>query len=726
MAIYFEKETKTFYLEGKSTTYAFFINNFGYAEHLYYGERIHRDYILFTRMGNANSCTATLPGTDNTKGIHSYQNMNPELSFFGTGDYREPTVHPRFVSGDRLTELHYRSHEILDEKPKISGMPSLDGGKTLVLHLYDEIKDLGADLYYTVYDDCDVIARRIVYINNSDEVIKLDRAYSFAMSLPRGDYDMLSLFGNWASERQVERVAIHHGVSSVDSKRASSSATLNPFIAVMERDATEVSGKVWGFNLVYSSSYVLKAERTSADELLITGGINDFDFEWTLESGESFETPEAVIAFSADGIGGMSREYHDAYRNHLINKRYVKKSRPLLINNWEATYFDFTTEKLCAIADAVRGTGIDTLVLDDGWFGKRDNDRSGLGDWVVNEEKLKGGLRAVIDYVHSCGMKFGLWFEPEMISEDSDIFRAHPEYAVGAPDRKRCYSRHQYMMDLTNPEVRDYIVNSVNAVLDEYEIDYVKWDFNRNATEFFGAKISPERMSEFAHRYALGLYDIFERIVERNPDVFFEGCASGGARFDPAILHYFPQIWTSDNSDAEDRTYIQYGTSIVYPLSAMSCHVSAVPNHQTGRTADFDTRGHIAHLGATGYELDTTVFTDEDRAAVKAQTEEYKRMENLILEGDLYRLDDRYSSNFFSFAVVSKDKSQAYLTCYRSLHHCTHPTHRVIMQGLDKSREYYIPELKIIVHGSTLCSVGIPVSFGKKDFATKVFHFEEK
>lgn len=726
MAIYFDKEAQVFYLEGKSTTYAFFINNYGYPEHLYYGKKIHRDYLLFTRSNSTASTQSTLPGIDNLSGIFSYTNMSPEITFFGTGDYREATVHPKFESGDRLTQLHYHSHKILNTKPRISGMPSLEGEKTLVVHLYDEIKNFGADLYYTVYDDCDVIARRVVYVNNSKSTIALERAYSFAFAIPSSDYDMISLFGGWACERQVERVPLHHGVSSIDSKRGSSSASLNPFIAIVDKNATESCGNAYGFNLVYSSSYILKAERAVSGEIIVLGGINDFDFEWKLGAGESFETPEIVIAYSENGIGGMSREFHNAYREHLIPKRYVKSPRPILINNWEGTYFDFDTEKICAIADAVEGTGIDTLVLDDGWFGKRDDATSGLGDWTVNETKLPGGLDVIINHVHSKGMKFGLWFEPEMISEDSDIFRAHPEYAIGAPDRKRCYSRHQFVMDLTNKEVRDFVVKSVNTILSKHEIDYVKWDCNRNITEFYGGSLSISHQSEFSHRYALGLYDIFERIVNANPDVFFEGCSAGGARFDPGILAYFPQIWTSDNSDAEERTRIQYGTSLCYPLSSMSCHVSAVPNHQVNRVTEFSTRGDIAHLGATGYELDTTAFKDSDRSAVKSQIEEYKNIERLILEGDLYRLDNPYETNFFAFAVVSKDKSFAHLTCYRSLHRCNSHVHRIIMQGLDQNKEYYIPELKIILHGSTIMSLGIPVSFENHDFASKTFHFEEK
>ena len=726
MAIYFDKSTKTFYLEGKGITYSFFINNYGYAEHLYFGKRIPRDYIIYTRSVGTTSCRATVPGHDDG-GMSSYNEMSPEITFFGTGDYREATVHPSFEVGDRLTELLYAGHEVLDEKPRISGMPSLDGGETLVLHLYDAVKSFGADLYYTVYDDAGVIARRIVYKNDSDSPVVLNRAYSFAIGLPGANYDALSLFGGWARERSPERIALHHGVVSIDSKRATSSATLNPFMAILGKGTTEDEGDAWGFNLVYSSSYVLKAEVACSGETVVLGGINDFDFSWKLDTGATFETPEVVIAYSNDGIGGMSRELHDAYREHLINKRYVKAARPVLINNWEGTYFNFTKEKLCAIADAVAGTGIDTLVLDDGWFGKRDNDRSGLGDWFVNEKKLVGGLDAVIEHVHSLGMRFGLWFEPEMISPDSDIYRAHPEYAISAPDRPNCYSRHQLMMDLTRSDVRDYIVNSVNAIIRSHKIDYVKWDYNRNVTEFFSrGDIPADQQSEFAHRYALGLYDICERIVSANPEVFFEGCSGGGARFDPAMLYYFPQIWTSDDSDAEERTRIQYGTSIAYPLSSMSCHVSAVPNHQVQRVTKMKTRGDIAHLGATGYELDTTAFTDEDRATVAAQIKDYKRMQHLVLDSDLYRIENPFESNYFGFALVSKDKSEAHLTLYRSLYHANPHTYRLIMKGLDRSKLYYIPERGLMVHGATLMSVGLPISFPNHDFGTLTLTFEEK
>ena len=723
MSIKFCDNTKTFYLNGKGMTYAFFINEFGYAEHLYFGKTVSFDDLRFTRAYGMGSRDATMPGIDN--GNACYNKFQAEISFYGTGDYREPSVEVLNPNGDRLTELLYEGHEILETKPKISGMPSMNGGETLVLHLKDKITSFACDLYYTVYDDCSVIARRAVFKNETNGTVILNRAYSFAQALPDNDYEALTLYGGWARERIMEKIPLHRGVVSIDSKKTASSAVLNPFMGLLSKGATEESGDVYGFNLVYSSSYAIKAEVIPCGNVHIVGGINDFDFTWKLEKGESFETPEAVIAYSNEGLGGMSRAFHDAYRNHLINKRFVNKPRPIVINNWEGTYFNFTAEKLMKIADGVKGTGIDTFVLDDGWFGKRDNDRSGLGDWFVNESKLAGGLDPVIKHINVFGMKFGLWFEPEMISEDSDIYRAHPDYAVGAPERPHCYSRHQFMMDITRSDVRDYIVNCMNVLLKKHNIEYVKWDFNRNITESFSVGREADRQQEYAHRYALGLYDLFERIVEANPNVFFEGCSGGGARFDPAILYYFPQIWTSDDSDAEERTRIQYGTSIVYPLSSMSCHVSDVPNHQTGRITSFETRAAIAHLGATGYELDASKFTDEDRERTKAEVDEYKSVSDLVLNGDLYRVDDPFTSNFFTVCVVSKDKSEAEMIAYRRIGSVNNAVHKVKAMGLDGDKTYFVTELGIELRGSTLMNVGWQPNYPKGDFTCVKYHFKE-
>ena len=728
MAITFESSTKTFYLDGKGVTYVFYINEYGYAEHMYFGKSIGHDDLREMRLLGAKSCPITNPRyyTDASVAdakIHSYNHFPSELAFFGTGDYREPAVEITQTDGNRVTELLYDSHEILALKPKISGMPSMSGDETLVLHLKDKVNGFACDLYYTVYDDCGVIARRAVYKNMGKSVVMLDRAYSFSLSLPRNDYDIISLYGVWAKERHVERTPQHHGVFSVDSKRTASSATLNPFIAVVEKETSEQMGNAYGVSLVYSSSYALKVEGTSEGRTLVTGGINDFDFRWKLDVGEELETPEVIIAYSDEGLGGMSRQLHDAMRSHLINPAYVRKSRPIVINNWEGTYFNFDNDKLKSIAKAVAGTGINTFVLDDGWFGERNHDRAGLGDWVVNTKKLEGGLSEIIRYVNSLGMKFGLWFEPEMVNEDSDLFRAHPDYAIGVPDRPRCYSRHQYVLDITRKEVRDYIVESVNKILKEHNIEYVKWDYNRNVTESYSFDREPERQADFAHRYALGLYDLCDRIVSANPNVIFEGCAGGGARFDPAILYYFPQIWTSDDSDAEERTYIQYGTSLAYPLSAMSCHVSVVPNHQTKRTTMLSTRVDIAHLGATGYELDTSEFTDEDRERTRLQVEEYKKMERLVLDGDLYRTEDPHTSNFFGFMLVSKDKNEAHLTAYRSLGGAEHEVKYLKVAGLDPDKTYKVTGFEATFKGSTLMNIGLPMLMKRDDFITQKHHF---
>ena len=730
MAIVFNEATKTFYLEGKDYTYAFYINHMGYAEHLYFGKRIDRDDITALRAFGSISCPAMPPcnSLEEAKLISkkdSYHHFPTELSFFGTGDYRESAVSVVNPDGSILAELLYDGYEITSEKPKMSGMPSTREGETLILRLKDRYSGFACDLYYTVFEDCPVIARRAVYKNGTKDTVTLNRAYSFTLSLPAVNYDIISLYGAWARERKVERTPMHHGVFAIDSKRSTSSATLNPFLAVVDSDTTEEHGNAYGINLVYSSSFALKVEGVSDGTTLVTGGINDFEFGWKLGKDEVFETPEVLIAYSSEGIGGMSRALHDVMRNHLINRRFASKCRPIVINNWEATKFNFDTEKLKGIAKAVQGTGIDTFVLDDGWFGDRSSDRAGLGDWVVNTDRLEGGLTEIIKYVHSIGMKFGLWFEPEMVNEDSDLYRAHPDYAIAVPGRPKCYSRYQFVLDLTRADVRNYIVDAVNKVLSENDIDYVKWDYNRNVTEFFSIQLDKDSQREFAHRYALGLYDIFERIVEANPNVFFEGCAGGGARFDPAVLYYFPQIWTSDDTDVNERTYIQYGTSIAYPLSAMSCHFSDVPNHQTTRVTPRRSRSDISHLGATGYELDTTKFTDEDKELTRKEVEAYIAMQELIINGDLYRTEDPFNSNYFGFMVVSKDKTEAVLTAYRELGSIHNEKKYFKVRGLDESKRYTVTGFDCTFSGATLMSIGLPAALPAGDYRTAVYTFKE-
>ena len=717
MAITFVNETNTFYLENENLTYAFRIVK-GYLNHLYYGKKIGHDDLEYSYSYGANPLQVVA-----ANGLQ-YETYAPELSFFGFGDYREPTVQVINENGDRLAELLYVGHDIVETKPRINGMPSLDGGQTLIVHLKDSVSGFGADLYYTVYDDCDVIARRIVYINGGESTVRLERAYSFTFALPENDYDVISLHGAWAAERVVQHTNTHFGTVAIDSKRNSSSNTINPFMAICDKNTTEEQGNAYGVSLVYSSSFKIVADGAPEGNVVISGGINDFDFSWKLEAGESFETPEAVIAFSASGLGGMSRAFHDAYRNHLINKKYVFAERPIIINNWEGTTFYFDEQKLKAIIDGVEGTGINTFVLDDGWFGVRNDIHSGLGDWFVNTEKLPCGIKGIADYTHSKGMKFGLWFEPEMISEDSDLFRAHPDFAIKAENRQACKGREQYVLDITRKDVRDHIIDVVNGVIRDNSIDYVKWDSNRFVTEFVSSQLPSDRQREFSHRYALGLYDMLDRIVLANPDVLFEGCSAGGARFDPAMLYYFPQIWTSDNTDVDSRTRIQYGTSMVYPLSAMSCHVTSATCR--GRNINIKTRGDISSLGAFGYELDASTFTDEDRQQAREIIDEYKEWNaDLVLHGDLYRIKSPFDTNFFAESVVSKDKNKAILVVFRSKFYMNYAPPHFKMSGLDENKRYYVRELDKTYSGSTLMNLGFVLyNHIGGDYTSQKYHFE--
>ena len=700
----FEENTKTFYLENDEITYAFTVEN-GIPEHLWFGARIPHDDLRYTRWVSCTSCDAQLPGTT------SENHIAAELPTYGRGDYREPMLGVRDETGNLLLHLVYTGYRTLPQ-PRLDGMPSTFGGETLEVTFEDAEKGLRAVLLYTLFADTAALTRAMRLENIGTHTLTLDRAFGFSFDLPVGSYETLTLAGSWAAERAPERTALRHGVFSVDSKRVTSSATLNPFLTVMTAGTDETHGRAWGVNLVYASSFRLLAETAQHDRVRVTGGINDFGFSWELRPGDTFTTPEAVLAYSGEGLGHLSRIFHDTYRAHLIPARFACTPRPVVINNWEATYFDFDREKLFAIIDAAAGTGIDTFVLDDGWFGKRDDDHSGLGDWYVNTKKLVGGLDPVIEHCHTRGLKFGLWFEPEMVNPDSDLYRAHPDWAIHAPGYPLAEARNQYVLDLTRAEVRDYVVNAVNAVLDAHRIDYVKWDCNRYVTEMYSPALPANRQGEFAHRYALGLYDLFERIVNAHPGIFFEGCSSGGARFDPAVLAYFPQIWTSDDTDAAMRARIQWGTSFCYPLSSMSCHASVCPNHQTRRITPWETRARMAHLGATGYELDTSRMSAEDLAAVPTQIADYRAMQDLVLTGDLYRLADPHEDRQFAVALVAKDGSRAHMTVMQLLRVFNCPPLSLCIPGLTPDAAYRVEGsdgLSLTLSGKTLGEVGLVV-----------------
>ncbi len=714
---------KQFLLEGKNYSYVMFVNGDGFLQQLHYGGKMEKEDIGFL----ADTYLSTVPNHWINKD-EAFDSLPSEYGFYAKGDYKEPTAIFERKDGASMSRLRYDSYRVEKDAPKIVGMPHVrSGDETLVITLKDDFSDIEVDLYYTVCDSSDVLVRNAIIRNVGKEPVMLKRAFSFRVELANGEYQLLRLAGRWGQERIPEIAPVAHGLTRIHSLRGSSSHQTNPFMGILRKDCGEESGECYGVQLVYSGSFALTAEWSKYGALTLQGGINETGFCWELRGGESFVTPQVLLPYSNAGMGGMSREIHDFLRERIINPAYAFKRRPVVINNWEATYFDFDNEKLCAIITEAAKLGIDTFVLDDGWFGKRTNDFAGLGDWFVNEEKLKGGLKKVSACCKEHGMKFGLWFEPEMVNEDSELFRAHPDWALCKEGVEPMRSRQQLVLDFTRKEVVDYIFGAVSKIIKENDISYIKWDMNRYVSECYSASLPYHRQGEVMHRYILGVYDLAQRLLDEFPDLFIEGCAGGGGRFDAGMLYYFPQIWTSDDSDAHERTKIQWGTSLCYPLSSMSCHVSVCPNHQTGRTVPFDTRGNIASLGAFGYELDVTKMTDEDNEGVKAQIEACKRTDRLILSGELYRLSNPLESNYFCMLVVSKDKSEAYVVGERGL--CIpfwsdkfYP--RIRLRGLDNNAFYEIEELKTVLSGGALMEAGIPLP-KTGDFGSWAWHLKK-
>lgn len=692
-----------FVINGKRYTYAMYVNAAGYLQHAYYGKKISASDVEYyvKHVGSRLE-----PRSDDMNFDMAFDAMPSEYGFFAHGDYREPSVIVERQDGAAMSRLKYRDARITDGAPDIIGMPhARNGGKTLRITLADEFSDTLIALNYTAFDDCDVLVRNVEIKNNGKGSVALKKAFSCCVELPDGDYDILRLCGAWAAERTPVVSRVEQGIIRIQSLRGASSHQTNPFAALIKHGCAEESGECYGVQLIYSGSFAITAEKAHNGSVRIQGGINDTGFAWRLGGCESLVTPQVALCYSDGGLGSLSREYADFLRGHVIPPEYVYKPRPVVINNWEATYFDFDSEKLFALIDEAAKLGIDTFVLDDGWFGKRDGDTSGLGDWRVNEKKLKGGLDPVIERCKARGLKFGLWFEPEAISEDSELYRAHPDWAIGKDGVPPARWRNQLVLDFTRAEVVGYIFDAVSKILREHDISYVKWDFNRNISEFYSRTLDDQ--GEFAHRYILGVYGLAERLTKAFPDVFFEGCAGGGGRFDAGMLYYFPQIWTSDNTDAYERAKIQWGTSICYPMSAMSCHVSACPNHQTGRTVPLGTRGAVASLGAFGYELDPSKLSDAEKCDIKRQIEDHKRNESLVLNGDTYRLSSPFCGKEFCVMQVSKDKACAFVV-YEKLR--GDRTERILkLRGLDEKKIYSVSELGIAASGRSLMEIGLPL-----------------
>ncbi len=696
-------------MRGKNYAYVMCVGKAEYLQHLYYGAAIRESDAVYLaeKVGSAQDALCADGGRDVCT-----NELWSEYPSYGRGDYHEPCVLIRRGDGAVMSRFRYLSYKIEKGAPNVEGLPHARAGdETLTVALKDDFSATEIYLHYIVRESSDVLVRYAEIRNTGREAVSLCRAFSFALDLPDHKFSLLRLHGNPTAERTPELSPLGHGVTKLQSLRGASSHQTNPFAALLGESVSEMAGECYGVQLLYSGSWSITAEVSNNDTLRLQGGINDTAFNWKLNAGETFVTPQVALSYSSEGLGGLSRGYADFLRECVIDPKRVLVERPVLVNNWEATYFDFSYEKLFPIIDEAANLGIDTFVLDDGWFGKRNWDDSSLGDWFLNTEKLPQGLTPLIERCKKNELKFGLWFEPEMISENSELYRAHPDWAIGKSGQLSIRGRHQLTLDFTRKEVVDYVFEAMRNILGENEISYVKWDMNRSMSEFYSNDLPAERQGEFTHRYILGVYDLAERLTTAFPDVFFEGCASGGGRFDAGMLYYFPQIWTSDNTDAYDRARIQWGTSYCYPVSAMSCHVSACPNHQTGRTIPFSTRGAIASLGATGYELDLSKLSDEEKHAVKEQIISYKKIQSLILNGDLFRLSNPFETDLFCEMLVSKDKSQAYVVCerLRAQPNGYKKDCFVRLFGLDEQKLYRIEESGITASGSVLVHFGVPV-----------------
>lgn len=726
MSITFHPEQRLFHLQSITSSYIIQLLPSGVPVHAYWGRKIMDTPTegLLTYHERASFSPNPYPEDRSI----SFDTLPQEFPAYGTSDFRHPAYQVQLEDGSTITELTYVDHKIVQGKPKIDGLPSTyvenaDEAQTLVLELLDEKIGLRVVLSYTVFTEHEAIVRSAKLVNAGNSSVKLLRALSASVDFKHDRFDLLQLSGAWARERDLVRRPLVPGMQSIESRRGSSSHQQNPFIALAAPNTDEDNGDVYGFSLVYSGSFIAQAEVDQFSTTRVSMGINPFDFQWKLEVGESFQTPELVMVFSADGLGEMSRAYHRLYRTRLCRGTHRDQTRPVLVNNWEATYFNFDADKIESIARVGQDLGIELFVLDDGWFGYRDSDNSSLGDWKVDKRKLPGGLADLASRVNALDMQFGLWFEPEMVSPDSDLYRAHPDWCLHVPGRRRTEGRQQLILDLSRDDVCYYLIESVSAVLRSAPITYVKWDMNRNMSEIGSALLPPERQRETAHRYMLGLYRVLEEVTSAFPHILFESCSGGGGRFDPGMLHYMPQTWTSDNTDAVSRLRIQYGTSLVYPISTMGAHVSAVPNHQVHRMTSLQTRGDVAMSGNFGYELDLTQMSDEEKTEVRRQVKQYKDIRHLVQFGDFYRLRSPFEGNDTAWMMVAADRTEAFAAYFRVLAEPNDPLDWLRFKGLDPNAKYRLEATGSIYGGDQLMYAGLPIPRLHGDYQSVVWRF---
>ena len=727
MSIRFQENIKAFHLGTVKSTYVIQILSSGHLANRYWGEKLEADFQDIGPMDRAFS--PFLPGS-NLKSL--LDSAKFEYPTSGNGDYRIPALHMKHSDGSTILDLRYKSHKISAGKAPLKGLPAVYAVKdseaeTLIITLEDKLKNIEVELSYTVFATYDAITRSAKITNGGKDVTEILKAASAVIDFDHSNYDLITLPGSWARERSISRAPLRPGSQSIASSRGASSHQYNPFVALADKNADESKGEVFGMSLVYSGNFEADAEVEQDGLTRVSVGINSFDFTWRLESGESFQTPELVLVRSSEGFGGMSRIFHKLYRERLCRGNHQYSDRYVLINNWEATYFNFNEELLVSIASEAKNMGVELFVLDDGWFGKRNTDNCSLGDWFADLNKLPAGIGSLSEKITALGMKFGLWFEPEMVSPDSDLYRAHPDWCIHVKDRPRTEGRQQLILDFSRACVREYIVDVMGKIFSSSKISYVKWDMNRHMTEIGSAGLPAGRQRETAHRYMLGLYEVLETLTSKYPDILFESCSGGGGRFDPGMMFYMPQVWTSDNSDAVSRLKIQYGTSLVYPISSMGAHVSAVPNHQNHRISSLEFRGHVAMSGNFGYELDVRKMPQEEKDLVVSQIKLYKEIRRTVLYGTQYRLKSPFEGNECAWNYVSDDKKDVVAFYSYVLAEANRRTGKLKLAGLDPAKNYKIKGTEEVYNGDYLMKVGLVTpSQSSGDFKSSFWHLQSE
>lgn len=727
MAIQIDAEKKIFTLETDHTMYQMQADAYGVLRHLWYGAKTGCDmsYLQdYPDVGFSGNIYAA--GNDRT---YSLDTLPLEYAGAGVGDFRMPAVAAVHADGSSALDLRYYSHTVKPGKYGIEGLPAVyaaeDEAETLEVVLRDTASAVEVTLLYAVLPALDLVTRCARIRNLGETPVTLTKAASLCLDISRGSWEWVHFHGRHAMERQMERRLLFHGIQEIGSTRGTSSHHQNPTVLLCTPDCTETAGACIGAALVYSGSHQTRLECDQLGQVRMVMGIHPDLFRWELKAGETFSTPEVMLSYSDTGLETLSHHFHQAIREHICRGKYQLAERPVLINNWEATYFGFDTEKILHIAEEAARLGVDMLVLDDGWFGKRDDDCSGLGDWFVNETKLSGGLHDLVEKIKGMGMRFGIWFEPEMISEDSDLYRKHPDWAIRIPDRAPMRSRYQLVLDMANPEVQEYLFRVMSNVLHSADISYVKWDMNRSISDWYTRTLPADRQGEMPHRYVLGLYALLERLTAAFPDVLFEGCSGGGGRFDAGMLYYCPQIWCSDDTDAYERTKIQYGTSFFYPVSAVGSHVSTVPNHQTGRITPFETRGTVAMAGSFGYELDLNLLSDGEKQEVAEQIRQFKTYGPLIHNGKYYRLTNPMAEDAALWEFAAQDGSEV-LVQGMLFHAEANVLRRTVqLRGLDAEKRYRLDGTEQVYTGVALMAGGVLLPKAWGDYTPVTMHFSE-